>query len=54
MKKISTQLGLEERTRSKLGGIRPSEVTVNLLKQFARIYNYDPTAQPLLRTLIPN
>lgn len=32
----------------------PRQVTVSLLKQFARIYSYNQSVQPLLRSFIPN
>ena len=32
----------------------PKQSTVNLLKQFARVYTYNTSLQPGLRTIIPN
>lgn len=52
MQRISTQVKCE--VRKSIRTIAPKQSTINLIKQFARIYSYNETLRPGLRSLIPN
>ena len=52
MQKISTPMKWEMRNSTKKIG--PKQSTINLVKQFARIYLYNETLQTGLRNFIPN
>ena len=52
MHKSSTRVKFE--MTSPRPAMGPKRSTVNLIKQFARFYNYNTALQPGLRTIVPN